>query len=59
MDTTIERAQLECMKRMTETMERIEALLVSAEKDRRKVLASFSPMPRLTCKESATPRAPK
>ena len=34
MDTTIERAQLEYIKRMAETMERIEALLIKAEKAR-------------------------
>jgi len=56
---TTQLQQLEQMTRMAETMERIEALLVAAEKDRRKHAASFAPMPRLTRKESATPRAPK
>jgi hypothetical protein len=56
---TTQLQQLEQMTRMAKTMERIEALLVAAEKDRRKHAASFAPMPRLTRKESATPRAPK
>lgn len=56
---TTQLQQLEQMTRMAETMERIEALLVAAEKDRRKHAASFAPMPLLTRKESATPRAPK
>jgi hypothetical protein len=56
---TTQLQQLEQMTRMAETMGRIEALLVAAEKDRRKHAASFAPMPRLTRKKSATPRAPK
>ena len=56
---TTQLLQLKELERIAETVERIEALLISAEKARDKQFASGAPMPRLTRANVAKPRAPK